>query len=140
NTATFTGGTTKLQARLGLNAGGNAMATLSGSANVQVESISNPYNWGANLSSGTLNVYGGACAVNSVNPNALTLNEDSEYNQTGGAVTLTVTEPDFENNPAWAHGIMQETAESSITISGGTLDISSDYLGMECYGSFTLLG
>lgn len=140
NTATFTGGTTKLQARLGLNVGGNAMATLSGSANVQVESISNPYNWGTNLISGTLNVYGGAFAVKSVNSNALTLNEDSEYNQTGGAVTLTVTEPDFENNPAWAHGIMQETAESSITISGGTLDISSDYIGMECYGSFTLLG
>ena len=140
NTATFTGGTTKLQARLGLNVGGNAMATLSGSANVQVESISNPYNWGTNLISGTLNVYGGAFAVKSVNSNALTLNEDSEYNQTGGSVTLTVTEPDFENNPAWAHGIMQETAESSITISGGTLDISSDYIGMECYGSFTLLG
>ena len=140
NTATFTGGTTKLQARLGLNVGWNAMATLSGSANVQVESISNPYNWGTNLISGTLNVYGGAFAVKSVNSNALTLNEDSEYNQTGGSVTLTVTEPDFENNPAWAHGIMQETAESSITISGGTLDISSDYIGMECYGSFTLLG
>ena len=140
NTATFTGGTTKLQARLGLNVGGNAMTTLSSSANVQVESIANPYNWGTNLISGTLNVYGGAFAVKSVNSNALTLNEDSEYNQTGGAVTLTVTEPDFENNPAWAHGIMQETAESSITISGGTLDISSDYIGMECYGSFTLLG
>lgn len=141
NTALFTGGATKLQARLGLSVDRDAAVTLKDKADIQVQTIANPYNWGTNLISGTLNVYGGAFAVNSVNSNALTLNEESVYNQTGGAVTLTVTEPDFENNPAWSHGIEQETAGSSITISGGTLDISSDsYIGMECDGSFTLLG
>lgn len=141
NTALFTGGATKLQARLGLSVDRDAEVTLKDKADIQVQTIANPYNWGTNLISGTLNVYGGAFAVNSVNSNALTLNEESVYNQTGGAVTLTVTEPDFENNPAWSHGIEQETAGSSITISGGTLDISSDsYIGMECDGSFTLLG
>ena len=141
NTALFTGGATKLQARLGLSVDRDAAVTLKDKADIQVQTIANPYNWGTNLISGTLNVYGGAFAVNSVNSNALTFNEESVYNQTGGAVTLTVTEPDFENNPAWSHGIEQETAGSSITISGGTLDISSDsYIGMECDGSFTLLG
>lgn len=141
NTALFTGGATKLQARLGLSVDRDAEVTLKDKADIQVQTIANPYNWGTNLISGTLNVYGGAFAVNSVNSNALTFNEESVYNQTGGAVTLTVTEPDFENNPAWSHGIEQETAGSSITISGGTLDISSDsYIGMECDGSFTLLG
>ena len=141
NTALFTGGATKLQARLGLSVDRDAAVTLKDKADIQVQTIANPYNWGTNLISGTLNVYGGAFTVNSVNSNALTLNEESVYNQTGGAVTLTVTEPDFENNPAWSHGIEQETAGSSITISGGTLDISSDsYIGMECDGSFTLLG
>lgn len=141
NTALFTGGATKLQARLGLSVDRDAEVTLKDKADIQVQTIANPYNWGTNLISGTLNVYGGAFSVDSVNSNALTLNEESVYNQTGGAVTLTVTEPDFENNPAWSHGIEQETAGSSITISGGTLDISSDsYIGMECDGSFTLLG
>lgn len=140
NTATFTGGTTVLQAVKGLSVNMNSEATISNNAKIQVKNVASPYNWWSlNSISGVLNIYGGSLTVEAHKAIALEIADQGSMNQTGGTVTLdasgSVIEP---GNYIEAMGLF-ESSQGSMNISGGTLDVTSDYVGMYCSGSFSML-
>src|SRR5699024_4086255 len=112
----------------------------SNNAKIQVKNVASPYNWWSlNSISGVLNIYGGSLTVEAHKAIALEIADQGSMNQTGGTVKLdasgSVLEP---GNYIEAMGIF-ESSQGSMSVSGGTLDVTSDYVGMYCSGSFSML-
>lgn len=141
NTATFTGGTTELQAVKGLEVGQNCEVTISGNADILVNGIvPGDAWWGLNSVTGTLNIYGGSLTVNANKAIALEIADQGSFNQSGGVVTLNASGSVLDaDNYIQAMGIF-ESSLGSMTISDGTINATSDYFGMYLSGSFSLLG
>ena len=138
--ATFTGGTTELKAIKGLEVGQKCELTIRNDADILVNGIVPSYSWwGLNSISGALNIYGGSLTVEAHKAIALEIADHGSFTQTGGAVTLdasgSVIEP---GNYIEAMGIF-ESSQGSMSVSGGTLDVTSDYIGMYLNGSYSML-
>lgn len=137
-TLTFRGGETNLTGHAGMTIGIGNVVTLEQGADVSITSEYSQGYYDACAVEGTLNVYGGSLTVNSVDAYALWIFKGGAYNQSGGSVTLTTTGYDAEHD-MYPHGLFADHG-SSTTISGGTLNATSDYTGMALRGDFTLLG
>ena len=136
--ATFTGGTTELKAIKGLEVGQKCELTIRNDADILVNGIVPSYSWwGLNSISGTLNIYGGALTVTA--NKAIALEISGSYNQSGGVVTLR--NGGWETKPSIVVDTtcIFEGKQSSMSISGGKLDVTSQYMGMYISGDFSLL-